>query len=471
MVWGWSDMRNRTELPSSFRDPSGFLFEDEGVLCRQINRGYQPDFDHLIESGLYARLTGEGLLIRHRQSDRKPLHPEDAYRVIEPERVGFVSYPYEWCFSQLKHAALTTLGIQRIALEHGMCLKDSSAYNIQFHNGKPTLIDSLSFEIYRPGKPWVAYRQYCQHFLAPLALMAMSDVRLGQLMRFHIDGLPLDLTSRLLPWHSRLRPSLLIHIHLHAGAQRRFAGREVGSAVGKRSMSKTAMMGLIDSLHSTTERLSWCSKGTAWRDYERIHNYTPRAFQHKQTLVAEFLGSLHPHMVWDLGANTGRFSRIASSLGAHVVAFDIDPGAVELNYQECRRTADTHVLPLLINLTNPSPDQGWANRERISLLSRAPADAALALALIHHLAIGNNLPLSKLASFLDKACQDLIIEFVPKEDPQVQRLLASREDIFSEYSREGFERAFQPYFSIERAEQLQESPRWLYLMRGRSRPR
>jgi hypothetical protein len=458
-------MVDRRELTASFRDPSGFLFEDHGVLCRQINRRYRRDFEHLMESGLYARLTDGGLLIPHQESDREPLHPADAYRVIEPQRLGFISYPYEWSFSQLKDAAVATLQIQRLALEHGMSLKDSSAYNIQFHQGKPILIDSLSFEIYREGEPWIAYRQYCQHFLAPLALMALRDVRLGQLMRVYIDGLPLNLASRLLPWQSRLRPSLLIHIHLHAGAQRRFAGRETGPSGTRRSMSKQGMLGLIDSLRSATQGLNWVVKDTPWQNYAHTHNYSPPALEHKERLVREFLAIDPPASVWDLGANTGHFSRIARSLGSSVTALDADPGAVELNYLECRRSGETDILPLLSDLMNPGPAQGWAHEERRSLAERGPVDAILALALIHHLAIGNNLPLPRVASFLGKLCRDLIIEFVPKQDPQVQKLLASREDIFDAYSRQDFERAFKPFFAILRAEQLEDSARWLYLMR------
>ncbi len=460
-------MIHRKELSASFRDPSGFLFEDHGVLCRQINQRYRRNFEHLMESGLYARLTDEGLLIPHRESDREPLRPADAYRVVEPEQLGFISYPYEWSFSQLKDAALATLQIQRLALEHGMSLKDSSAYNMQFHQGMPILIDSLSFEIYRAGEPWVAYRQFCQHFLAPLALMSLRDVRLGQLMRIYIDGLPLSLVSGLLPWRSRLRPSLLIHIHLHAGAQRRFAGRETRPPETGRSMSKQGMLGLVDSLRSAIQGLNWAVEDTPWHDYERTHNYSRRAVEHKERLVSEFLEVDPPASVWDLGANTGHFSRIARSLGSSVIALDADPGAVELNYLECRRSGVKDILPLLFDLTNPSPAQGWAHQERKSLVDRGPVDAILALALIHHLAIGNNLPLPNIASFLGRLCRDLIIEFVPKEDPQVQKLLASREDIFDEYSRQGFEHAFEPFFTILRSERLEDSARLLYLMRRR----
>ena len=169
------------------------------MLYRQINQEYRQDYETLIKSGLYERLIKDHLLISHEEVIVPPAEPQKVYKVIQPEIVGFISYPYEWCFSQLKDAALTTLAIQKIALDYGMCLKDASAYNIQFHEGRPILIDTLSFEIYSEGNPWVAYRQFCQHFLAPLTLMAYRDVRLSQLMRIYIDGIPLDLAGKLFP--------------------------------------------------------------------------------------------------------------------------------------------------------------------------------------------------------------------------------------------------------------------------------
>jgi hypothetical protein len=210
-----SEMR----VGASFRDPSGFLFTRQGVLYRQVNQEYRTHYDLLMSSGLYTRLVGMGLLIPHDEVAEQPQESEVAYRVIRPEPLEFVSYPYEWSFSQLKDAALATLAIQKQSLEAGMVLKDASMYNIQFFHGKPVLIDTLSFETYREGDPWVAYRQFCQHFLAPLALMAHTDVRLSQLLRVYIDGIPLDLAARLLPRRTRYGLGLATHIHLHAAAK------------------------------------------------------------------------------------------------------------------------------------------------------------------------------------------------------------------------------------------------------------
>ncbi len=402
------------------------------------------------------------LLIPHEETSAPAPVPELAFKVIQPEPIAFISYPYEWSFNQLKDAALTTLRIQKIALKHGMSLKDSSAYNIQFHNGRPVLIDTLSFEGYQAGKPWAAYRQFCQHFLSPLSLMVYRDIRLIGLLKSNIDGLPLDLTSRLLPLRTRLTPSLLLHIHLHASSQQRYAGKKPDA---RRSVSKSAFLGLIESLQTAVKRLKSAGRDAGWAGYyQDEHSYTSSGLEHKQRIIGEFLELIKPKIVWDLGANTGLFSRIACAAGANTIAFDFDPEAVDLNYQDVKAAKETRLLPLVQDLTNPSPAIGWQGKERCSLFERANADTVLALALIHHIAIANNVPLDQVAAFFQRLAHWLIVEFIPKEDPQVQRLMAAREDIFPDYTIDGFESAFGRYFSIHRVETIEESSRRVYLM-------
>lgn len=448
---------------ASFRDPSGFIFGSEGVLYRQINKLYKSQYEFLNESRLYDALINKGYLIPHQEVNITPYDPNTAYKVIQPDPILFISYPYEWCFSQLKDAALLTLEIQKLALEFGMTLKDSSAYNIQFHHSRPVLIDTLSFDFYHEGEPWVAYRQFCQHFLAPLTLMVYRDVRLSQLLRVYIDGIPLDLASSLLPFRSRLKFPLLLHIHLHAVSQKRYASQPVKSS---RKMSKNEILGLIDSLHSAVKGLRWSPHGTEWAEYYDDHNYSPEGLKHKSHLVNEFLDTVNPKSVWDLGANTGYFSRLSSARETPTMSFDVDFGAVEQNYLSCRSQNEETLLPLYLDLTNPSPGIGWRNHERMSLIERGPVDTVLALALIHHLAISNNVPLINIVTFLREICSWLIIEFVPKTDSQVQRLLASREDIFSNYTIENFDNDFSRVFKIHRKEKITESERYLYLMEG-----
>lgn len=452
-------------LASSFRDPSGFLFVRDNVLYRQINLVYKEHYDDFIQGGLYQALIGSRLLIPHEEVTVAPPRPESAYKIIKPEAIPFVSYPYEWCFSQLQDAALATLQIQKIALQHDMCLKDASAYNIQFLEGRPTLIDTLSFERLKL-RPWVAYRQFCQHFLNPLLLIAYKDFRLNQLSRVFIDGLPLDLTSRLLPRKTRLRPGLATHVHLHALSQKYFSSKTVN--LKEKSISRRSLIGLAESLEAVVKKQKLRLKKTEWANYYQETNYSPSAFEDKKRICEEFLDLIKPKEVWDMGANTGVFSRLASRRGIRTLSLDIDFVAVELNYRDCRAQEEKGLLPLLLDLTNPSPSLGWENRERPSFLERGPTDTIMALALIHHLAISNNLPFSKIGAFFQKLCRTLVIEFIPKSDSQVQRLLATREDIFPFYHQEAFEREFRAYFTIEKTVKIRDSERGLYLMRSRA---
>jgi hypothetical protein len=474
-------------ISSSFRDPSGFLFIENGTLFRSVSRLYMQNYDHLIQSGLYNKLVKDNLLIPHREVPPSAEKRDDEYKIIQPEMVPFISYPYEWCFSQLKDAALALIRIQKQALDCNMILKDASAYNMQFLKGKPILIDTLSFEIYKENQPWVAYRQFCQHFLSPLSLMASRDIRLGQLMRIYIDGLPLDLVSGLLPISTWFKPTLLSHIHLHAKTQKRYEKTDVNneglspfppkgkwgsvphcSPTTTLKVTKHSLIALIHHLESAITDIQWQPDDTEWSNYYKDINYSQAAMDHKQRLVQAYLSESKPHTVWDLGANTGRFSRIATANEIETIAFDVDPSAVEKNYRWMRENKETKILPLCLDLTNPSPSIGWANEERLSLIERGPVDTVLALALIHHLAISNNVPLSHIATFLSQVCQFLIIEFVPKNDSQVQRLLRSREDIFYQYTQNHFEAAFGDHFSILTREKIVDMQRTLYLMEKRN---
>lgn len=453
---------DKHSIRPSFRDPSGFVFKRKGNIFRQVNQVYAHEYKHLMNSGLYQRLVDENLLIPHHEVDTHPEQPTIAYKVIQPETVPFISYPYEWCPSQLRDAALLTLHIQRIALEHGMSLKDCSAFNIQFLQGKPIFIDTLSFEIYREGEPWVPYRQFCQHFIAPLALMRYKDLRLGAFLERNIDGLPLDLTVKLLPLRSMFNVHLFIHLHLHARAQRHASVRKINTA---QKVSRTAHLGLLDSLEAAIRSLDQNRIASRWSSYYQETNYTPAAFTHKKQILASILDEIKPKTVWDLGTNVGVFAQLATMRKIPCVGMDADPAAIEIAYRDACRRHDAHFLPLVIDLTNPTPAIGWNHRERMSLLERGPAPMVLALALIHHLAIGNNLPLNMIAEFLAEIADWLVIEFIPKEDSQVQTMLANRQDIFTQYDEQSFIASFSKYFKFHMRTKLQESQRIMFLAR------
>ena len=454
------------QIPASFRDPSGFVYKQNGQILRQVNQCYQQDYDLLMSSGLYARLIERKLLIPHIEVENPGRKEQLQYITLKPEKVTFISYPYEWSFSQYRDAALQTLRIAKEALNFGMVLKDASAYNIQFVNNRPLLIDSLSFAIYQEGLPWVAYRQFCQHFLAPLALMSKVDISLGKLMQTSIDGIALSLASKMLPRQTRLQFGLSTHIHIHARAIKSYTNENQKQASGNKIINKRALVGLIESLAGTIQKLNWKPQGENWAEYYQTTNYTDQAFLEKKKIIYDILEQVAPQLVWDLGANTGVFSKIAKDRkDCLVISSDYDPEAVEINYLDCKKEKIKNILPLIVDLTNPSPAIGWANNERDAFFQRGPVDIIMALALIHHLAISNNVPFAKISQLFASLAKHLVIEFVPKEDSQVQRLLASRDDIFSDYNREGFITAFSQHFEIVEEMPLEGSSRVIFWMK------
>ena len=450
---------DETRHAASFRDPSGFIFERDGRLFRQVNRSYAADYDLLMASGLYEKLARAGSIIPHQEVAEAPAEPDLAYKVIEPERLEFVSYPYEWSFSELKDAALLTLAVQKRAMKAGLALKDASAYNIQFVRGKATLIDTLSFARYREGEPWIAYRQFCEHFLAPLAACGLVDPRLGRTFVAQLDGIPLDLASALLPGRSWLMPGLVMHLHLHARFQRGFGATP--DAAGRTRVSRMGMLALIDSLERAIASIRWRPSATAWTGYDADDaggDYRARKLAAVQGCIA---GRSLP-LVYDLGANLGRFSRAAASGQGVVVAADADAAVVDASYRACREEGNRDLLPLVVDLVNPGPGIGWNNEERVPFLQRARPDLVMALALVHHLAIGNNLPLARIARMFRALCAELVVEFVPPSDSQAMRLLAARRGAVHEYSQAKFEDAFGACYGAARVQALSASGRTLY---------
>jgi ribosomal protein L11 methylase PrmA len=457
-----------TRDPGSFRDPSGFVFWRDGRPYRQIQEGFASDWDAFAGSALERRLIDSGRLLPYESVSLDLAELPGAHAVIAPEPIEFVSYPYEWTFGELKDAALLTLDAQLDALADGWTLRDASAFNVQFRAGRPILIDSLSFEAHEDGTPWVAYRQFCEHFLAPLALMAKRDVRLAGLLRTDIDGVPLDLAAQLLPWRTRLNFGLLSHVHLHARSQVRHAGNEdEGKAARSATIPRSRLVALIGNLRSTVKGLDWTPEGTEWADYADHTSYADAATADKARLVASFVGQVPGPRAWDLGANTGRYSRIVADTGKRVLAFDIDPAAAEQHYRALRKDGRTDTLPLVLDLANPSPGLGWASRERRSLIERTDADVVMALALIHHLAISRNVPLPMVLGLFADLAPWSIVEFVPKEDPMVRHLLASRKDVFPDYHLDEFRQAAGDRFEIVAEEPIRDSPRVLFLLRRR----
>ncbi|GHT01413.1 50S ribosomal protein L11 methyltransferase [Synergistales bacterium] len=458
-------------LAASFRDPSGRVYSlDDGNIIRSVQKSYAPDYNYATEQNLFLSLREKGLLIDFEES--KDHMVSGAWKTLSVERIPVVTYPYEWSFSQLKDAALLTLQINRDALAHGMILKDASAFNVQFTHGKPIFIDILSFERRLDDSPWVAYGQFCRHFLAPLLLMAKRDLRYGFLTRDFIDGIPLDFTSAALPRGTWLSVSTLLHIHMHSWMQGRF-GDTRAIAEGKKKdtnarVSDKSLLDITDGLLSAVNAISLSHFSTEWGDYYSDTNYSTEAFKAKENLLRRILNEKKLATVLDVGANNGHFSRIASETAQLVIAPDIDPLAVEKHYRYLRDESGQkklNIIPMIIDLTNPSPSLGWACSERSSFFERCGANLVLALALVHHLAISNNVPLPMIAEMFASLGENLLIEFVPKEDSQTRRLLTSRKDVFPSYNEAGFREAFSRYFVIEDCIPVPESERKLFVMK------
>ena len=449
---------------SSFRDRSGFLFYYENEIYRIINFSYKKQYEKFMNSELYQKLEEKNLIISHSEIENLDIDC-DYYKIIKPEKIPFISYPYEWSFSQLKDAALLTLRIQKAAMKYGMTLKDGSAFNIQFHNGHPIFIDTLSFEIYEEGQIWKPYKQFCQHFLAPLALISKKDVRLNLLSKTFIDGIPIDLAAKLLPKTTFGNFGLMAHIHAHAKSQKHYEDKD--AKIKQKTLSKRSFEGLIESLKSSIEKMTWNENNTEWGDYYSDTNYTEKSFEEKKQFISLAIDQVKPKLVWDMGANTGVFSRLASTKGINTISYDIDPLAVEKNYLSSSQNSEQNILPLILDLTNPSSGIGWNHDERMSIIQRGPADMVFALALVHHLAISNNVPLNKIAEFFSQISKFLIIEFVPKSDSQVKRLLLTRDDIFENYDEKNFEIEFSKFFKIINSKKILDSERTIYIMENK----
>lgn len=448
-----------TKDSASFRDRSGYVFSWEGKIYRWISPEYLPQYRHLMDSGLYRALVDRRLMVAHKEVVLDGFDAGEGI-VIRPKRIPFISYPYEWCFEQYQDAALATMDIQNLALEYGMVLKDASAYNIQFLTGYAVLIDTLSFDFYKDGSPWGAYGQFCRHFFAPLMLMSNVDFRLGRLMQSFIDGIPLDLASTLMKGGGM---AAQMHIHAHAKSVARHNDDGKKGTVKQVVMKKNAQIAFCDSLRKDIAKLRPARALTEWGDYYSNTNYTDKASESKEAIVRDFFGSISPlKNVWDFGANDGRYSRIANEFDAHVVAFDIDENAVEANWKEVKES-HRKMLPLILDLSAPSPAIGFANEERKTIGDRQKPDCIMMLAVIHHMAISNNLPFEKIVDWLADMTDNVIIEFIPKDDSQIQVLLATREDVFPDYDEDHFVLAFKKCFQLKKRIPIEGSKRVMYL--------
>jgi ribosomal protein L11 methylase PrmA len=432
-------------LPGSFRDPSGRVYETNGQILRTVTANFSTEFEFVESTGLLRRLIADDTLLPFERTDTSDLTAfsgRDINYVLQIPRLPFVSYPYEWPFSALKAAALLHLDIQLTALEFGVTLTDATAYNIQFQGVRPVFIDHLSFRRYRPGEIWAGHRQFCEQFLNPLLLRALFGIPHNAWYRGAQEGIKAQDLSRILKWRHHLRWNVLTHVVLQSFFQRSVDNDKVKlekESLPTNALSLAAFQRVLKKLHSWISKLTPADTGkTVWQEYAKTHSYSSEEVERKKRFVSEFVRQETPRLIWDLGCNTGDYCLAALEAGAeYAVGFDYDQGAVELAFARAGEQ-NLAFLPLFFDAANPSPNQGWKEQERYGFQTRASAEAVLALAVIHHLAISRNVPLDQLLDWITRLAPRGVIEFVPKSDPMVQSLLRYREDIFPDYTKETF---------------------------------
>lgn len=454
---------NKIYDPSSFRDPDGYVYFEGQECFRSVNQSYKNTYDLFISSGLYHRLLREKLILPFEVVDNDN-HLEGIYKVLKPERLNFISYPYEWCFEHFKDTALICLEIQRISLEYGLTLKDATPYNFQLYESKPVLIDTLSFDIYQEGEPWLPYYQFCKNFLTPLYLMSRVDTSLVRILITQISGIPLSIPAKMFLVKDRLNINLYFHLKLH----HKFETKVIKSnkiTISNKKFSKTATLSLIDSLFSSVSNLKLQQQKTLWNEYYSDDKYLNKKYlAEKKEKISALISKINFNTAVDLGANDGFFSRELNQYCGQVISLDFDHNAINVNYTTAKRSKINNLHPLYVDIFNPSPAIGWLNKERTSLISRISGELVCALGLIHHLVVNNNLSFQMLAEFFGKiSTKYLLLEYVPKDDANTELILVNKKDVYLGYTTENFEKSFSKVFSVVEKISLYNSKRIIYL--------
>lgn len=454
--------------PGSFRDPSARVFYRDGEVLRGLNAGAYREWQTVYETGLPERWIRDGRLVATEEL-AAPIEPWAA--VLRHESIPFVSYPYEWCFDMLRDAALLQLDLLLEALAAHCTLQDASPFNVQWRGSQPVFIDVVSLKPLAVGEPWIGYRQFCQLFLYPLLLQAYRGLPFQPWLRGSIEGITPELCWRLLSARDLLRRGVLMHVYLHARAQARMADstRSVRAELRGAGFAKAAIESNVRGLRRLLAEPRWSPGETAWSQYTSQQPYGSEDEAIKREFVTEVVAQRRWPLVWDLGANTGTYARLAAAHADTVVAMDADELAVARLYRALREDGAERVLPLVVDLTNPSPSLGWRGAERKTLPQRGRPDLTLCLALLHHLVIGANVPMPQALAWLAELGGELIIEFVGRDDPMVMRLLRNRAGQLVEYDRSTFEHCLEQHFTVVRSRTLCDGHRKLYHAAARHR--
>lgn len=455
--------------PGSFRDKANRVFYNGKDVLRALDRQALEHWRLLESKSFYQALSREGKIIPTQPAslDLLPNAEEAGWAaVLHHERIPFISYPYEWSFGMLKDAALLQLELLSTALKEDMVLKDASAFNIQWKGCRPIFIDVPSFVPWIPGSPWAAYRQFCEHFLNPLFLQAYRGIPFQPWLYGSLGGISVEDGSRLLA-RDFFKPGVLTDVLLHARFQRYYAStsRRIRDDLHTSGFRKDLIQANLTRLTKIVGRLSCKPSRSVWSDYAETRNYAPQAYDQKKAFVETAVKEKRRRLVWDLGCNTGDFSRLAAPYADEVIAVDGDAKVTDMLFQSLKIGGPSNILSLTLDVTDAPAGRGWLGRERKAFVDRGTPDLILCLALVHHVAIGSNIPLKEWIQWLASFGADLVIEFVSPEDPMVERLLRNKDAIHADYTAEHFEAVLACYFKINRRQPLGTGLRILYACR------
>lgn len=456
----------------SFRDRNNRVYYVGDAVVRGVSRDALGHWEKIVEEPFFQKLLKKGAvvptsLLKNTAEPAVPVIKEGWAGVLHHRRIPFVTYPYEWTFGMLKDAALLHLDILEQAFESGWALKDATAYNVQWQGAKPTFIDVTSFEPWGVGEPWVGYRQFCMMFLIPLMLKAYRDIDYLPLLRSDLEGIDPVEAIKFFSLTSLLKKGVFTNIYLHAKMQKAFSeakpNKKNGTAKRMRH-SKAMVVGTIQGLRRTVEKLKLQNTPTTWGTYDENHSYDDASYQQKKDFIQKHIKKKHWPQVWDIGCNTGTFSRLCSPHADTVLAIDGDSLAIEKLYQRQKQEPKSNILPLIMNLANISPAQGWQGSERKALEQRGTPDFLLCLALIHHMVISANIPIRDFIIWVRGLNGAVVLEFVGPEDEMTRHLLKNKVNQYAEYTQENFESIVKEMFTIGESISLKGGSRTLYYL-------
>lgn len=472
-----ADVRPRAQ--GSFRDPGGTLYRFPDRILRAVHASHLRDLEDFLATRAAHDAEAAGSLVRSTPVPVSDFPELEADSLWEHERIAFPSYPYEWPPEMLHAAACLTLELAEAALEEGFGLKDATPYNVLFRGSQAEFVDVLSFERRQElDQTWLAYGQFVRTFLLPLLASRYFGLPMDSMLTGQRDGLEPETVYRWASWSQRLTPPFLSLVTL----PKWMAGKPAGGSepsyrpqpAPSREQARFVLRGLYRSLRRQLKSVAPVRSGeSTWSGYlDHKSLYSPAQLAQKERFVEEALDLARPRRVLDVGANEGRFSFLAARRGAEVVAIDSDPVVAGCIWRRASaESAETrNVLPLVVDLTRPTPAVGWRNRECSSFLDRARGgfDVVMMLAVVHHMLVTERIPLEHLLDLADELSREyVLIEYVAPADPMFRRIVRGRDELYADFSPDWFEAAAARRFELVRSARIDGLHRWLYLFRRR----